>query len=111
MYWSAASKVARLICLTHLDLNRLRLLQCASHPLYDSTPSPQGSSARCSLKASSTCSRGHLDPVQEDGVGDARAVGNLAADADGHVGPDLAVLADRGRGVHDVIPHEAVPLC
>ena len=43
----------------------------------------------------------HLDAVQEDGVRHAHAILQLAANADGHVGPDFAVLADLGAGVHN----------
>ena len=48
----------------------------------------------------------HSDSVQQHGAGDADAVADLALDADGHVGPDLAVLADLGGGVHDVVAHK-----
>lgn len=45
----------------------------------------------------------HLDTVEQDGVGDAHAVLNLAANTNRHIGADLAVLADLGGGVHNDI--------
>lgn len=45
----------------------------------------------------------YLHTVQEHSVCNAHAVLQLTADADGHVGADLAVLANLGGGVHDDI--------
>ena len=43
----------------------------------------------------------HLHAVQEHCVCDTYAVLELAADPNGHIGADLAVLANLGGGVHD----------